>query len=379
MRPILKISGNLMLWNLIIVIPSFRFFLKFLNIYFLVFYIVIANLVFVFWKKLELLKVIKTPIWLGFCVLISIANFYIYPLANARSQTANSGSTGDDAMIIAANTLKTSAKLYDVTINQLAPISPGPGWILLNSGFVLGNIYFLLTPFYIFLLGFFIKKYNQISTANLFLIFFSISAVFWELLFNGHDIVAFSIALFLILLIVFQVLRQKYTPEKAILIGIILGLVSTSRIIFIFYPFFIFLLLYEVQKKNSYLLLISSVGINLILNVYFFIVNDYFQPLHIFFKAKRILGIELILILTLFIAIFLYYFIKQKKYFQDWFFKAFILFSLLFIPIVYSDLIRINFEFSKWEGANYIVPLIPFYLFLILTKPKYYFFNPNSL
>ena len=379
MRPILKISGNLMLWNLIIVIPSFRFFLKFLNIYFLVFYIVIANLVFVFWKKLELLKVIKTPIWLVFCVLISIANFYIYPLANARSQTANSGSTGDDAMIIAANTLKTSAKLYDVTINQLAPISPGPGWILLNSGFVLGNIYFLLTPFYIFLLGFFIKKYNQISTANLFLIFFSISAVFWELLFNGHDIVAFSIALFLILLIVFQVLRQKYTPEKAILIGIILGLVSTSRIIFIFYPFFIFLLLYEVQKKNSYLLLISSVGINLILNVYFFTVNDYFQPLHVFFKAKRILGTELILILTLFIAIFLYYFIKQKKYFQDWFFKAFILFSLLFIPIVYSDLIRINFEFTKWEGANYIVPLIPFYLFLILTKPKYYFFNPNSL
>ena len=141
-----------MLWNLIIVIPSFRFFLKFLNIYFLVFYIVIANLFFIFWKKLEFLKAIRLPFWLGFCVLISIANFYIYPLANARSQN----STGDDALIIAAKTLKTSAKLYDVTINQLAPISPGPGWILLNSGFVLGNIYFLLTPFYIFLLGFFI-------------------------------------------------------------------------------------------------------------------------------------------------------------------------------------------------------------------------------
>lgn len=368
-----------MLWNVIIVIPSFRFFLKFLNIYFLVFYIVIANLFFIFWKKLEFLKAIRLPFWLVFCVLISIANFYIYPLANARSQTANSGSTGDDAMIIAAKTLKTTAKLYDVSISQIAPISPGPGWILLNSGFVLGNIYFLLTPFYIFLLGFFIKKYYQISTANLFLIFFSISAVFWELLFNGHDIVAFSVALFLILLIVFQVLRQKYNPQKAILIGIMLGLISTSRIIFIFYPFFIFLLLYEVQKKNSYLLLLTSVAINLILNGYFFMVNDYFQPLHVFIKAKLILGTELILVLVFLFAFVLYYFITQKKYFHDWFFKAFILFSLLFIPIVYSDLIRINFDFTKWEGANYIMPLIPFYLFLILTKPKYYFFNPKSL
>ncbi len=77
-----------------------------------------------------------------------IINFFIYPIADAR-KLIGKGSTGDDAIIESAKQFLLTGDMYDVTLQGGASVSPGPGWILLNSIFVFGDCYFFFTPMYI--------------------------------------------------------------------------------------------------------------------------------------------------------------------------------------------------------------------------------------
>lgn len=48
--------------------------------------------------------------------------------------------------------------------------------------------------------------------------------------------------------------------------------------------------------------------------------------------------------------------------------KIFWIFCLFFIPVSLLDLKNMNFDFKTWEGANYLFPIIPFYIFKIINR-----------
>ena len=75
-------------------------------------------------------------------------SFFIYPVADAR-KLSGMGSTGDDAVIEPAKTLLECGRLYDTVLYDGAPVSPGPGWIILNAPFALLHIYWLMNTVYI--------------------------------------------------------------------------------------------------------------------------------------------------------------------------------------------------------------------------------------
>jgi hypothetical protein len=51
-------------------------------------------------------------------------------------------------------------------------------------------------------------------------------------------------------------------------------------------------------------------------------------------------------------------------------------FSLILIPVSLGDLIRQDFNFKTWEGANYFMPIIPF--FVLYINLKNYTINENN-
>ena len=64
--------------------------------------------------------------------------------------------------------------------------------------------------------------------------------------------------------------------------------------------------------------------------------------------------------------------------FQSWNKSIFTSFLIIFFPISVGDLIKNNFNFQSWEGANYIIPVIPFFfLYIILELIKFLFKNDN--
>lgn len=355
------------LFNLIIVIPSFRLLDKFHYLVLAVPLFVTLNFLYYRLHQNLFARFLKGKIWIFSLIIYFAGAAALYPIVSKRS---NPGSTGDDAIILAAKTLKNSGKLYDVYINANTPISPGPGWILLNSGFPLLNLYFLFGPVYI-LLVIAVLKYSKIPDylINTFCLLISSSLVFWELLFNGHDYLSLSFAFFAIFILIFKLLRTKIEIWKLLLIGFFLGIFSTSRIVFIAFPFIYSFFLMNFNKRNAYLLLLISIVTNLSFNIYYYYINDFFQPLHIFTKAEKFFGNEPIFIISLLVLFVLYFLSKQKTFdLKLVTYKISLLLSAIFIPVAYLDLFRVDFHFFEWEGANYTFLIVPFFAFYLATK-----------
>ena len=139
--------------NLLILLPSIRFFVKFSNFYMFIFYVVGINiLTFLIFKNIKKFKFLNYPLWFIFWGVLTVLNFYIYPIIDAR-RNLGKGSTGDDAMILASKSLMSTGKIYDLIIDFKTPISPGSAWVIFNNPFSFFDLYFLFTPFYFIIIS----------------------------------------------------------------------------------------------------------------------------------------------------------------------------------------------------------------------------------
>ena len=373
-----RIIALLIILNFIIVFPSIRFFSKFLNIYFFAVYVILFNafLVLIISKKEAIKKILSLPIWSGVILILGIANYFIYPIIDARKKTVNSGSTGDDAMILAAHSFKNSGKIYDVFINNHTPISPGPAWVIFNTPFSLLDLYFLFSPFYVLVALLLLKKYFGNIISNLFLGILFSALVTIELFLNGHDILPFSLGFLICTLLIFENFKNKSGLLSTVLISFLLGIVCTSRVIFFFVPFVFYFLTKILNKKKSLILLMVSSTVFWGFNGYYYAINQNYQPLHLIKKSVHLSSLSLLILGSLAFLIAFFFIIKflKKSEIQDWFLILGSLFALLLIPVSIADLYKQDFNFKLWEGANYFMPIIPFLVLYIL----FYFFKPQK-
>lgn len=352
----------ILLINLIILVPSLRFFSKFMSIYLGITYIIFGNIFFyfLFVKRIYF----QQKIWLFYPFAIGILNYFIYPVIDARRKNGV-GSTADDAMFLATKSFFSTGKMYDLFINRGTPISPGPGWIIMNLG-IINKLYFCFTPLYLFVLFIIIYKYFDSRFINIFIMIISFSTVFWELNFNGHDIVPFSICFLIFLILVYQNIIRSKNIFGLIIMSFIIGLLSTCRVIFLVYPMIIGSLVFIIHKKKGILLLSISLITNLFLHYYFNDINTFYQPFHLIFKAKNILGKQLIEVLGMIIAIgycLLLFYLKNNKLLilnsiYMWNYILLIIYSAILLPLSYIALINSNFNFKIWEEANYSIPCL---------------------
>jgi len=236
-----------------------------LGVFLLLFY----YLIFKNRKIISQLSRIASIQWIniGIITVFIILTFFIYPVADAR-KAIGKGSTGDDAIIEPVKQLLSSGKLYDVKLYDGAPVSPGPGWILLNAPFVVFNCYYLFTPMYLL--------------ASIFLISFA----------------------------------------------------TTICLHFIFYS-----------------------------------TSDYYQPLHLLNRGKNNIGVFIIVLgILISLTISLIAAFKVQKSFESFSTWFFILMAVPLSLIAFGKLLNVNNNFAGWEGANYIAPVIPLFLFYVSHK-----------
>lgn len=357
------------LFNIFFVIPSFRFLLKFTSEFFLVLFSCIVNTLFYFFLTSKFkLPFQNTKIWIVGIIFLASINYFVYPKVDARKNIENKGSTADDAIILATKSWENNGLMYDLMISEIEPISPGPGWVILNSPFIHYNIYFLFSPFYILLLFYTLKRYEQNNTLNNYFLFvLCLSCLFWEMFFNGHDIIPLSFSLFISAFVYMNYLKDNLSYFYTILIAVFVGLVSTSRIVFAIYPFILFFLGLRINQQKAWLVLVISSVVCFGLHGYFYLINSYYQPFHLLIKAKNILGILPLSIFT-FLFLFITYKLTLIKKEVDYNLIIAAILSIFLLPISYGDLIRCSFEFKIWEGANYIFPILPFLIYYSVKK-----------
>ncbi len=302
--------------------------------------------------------------------IYSAISFIIYPIADARKNIGK-GSTADDAIIESALTLLRSDHLYSPTLYDGAPISPGPGWILQNASFVLFDIYWLLSTFYITIAVIVFRSFfGRFRETNMALIFLSTSLIFWELLVTGHDILAIGFSFVIFVSLVYKLSinnADNYVFLLALAIGV--GVFSTSRVIFICFPILLFFFLWKFKKKKALIFLTISLFVSIVLHSYFYMASDNYQPLHLFSRGDNQVGIYLsVMGLTVTLVAFVKVYQGLKDTLESWLFSVFVCLSIPLAFISAGELYSSSFNFSIWEGANYLVPAAPILLFLVACR-----------
>jgi len=374
-RFITAIAKNRRAWALMLVLqlPSLRALYKYvpdvflwvIPVYLLVFLLIYNSILGEKGKTNSFQRIFSRKyVFVLLILVITVVNFLVYPIADNLKNNGK-GSDQDDALIATVSCMLKGKSPYEgKTYYPSNPISPGPGWIILSLPFSHSKLYFLLIPFYIILLGLLLKKVSGgIYLSNLFVLLCLSSLAFWETMVVGSDMFAIGAAFVLCLY-----LANTYLPKFSIyflLSAVFLGTVSTSRIIFLYCLFLIFLLFFKFYKTKA---LVYS-GVSLItavtLHYIFYLWNEKtYPPMHLLGKGSMLIpGFYKILILALAVAVLFISFKRVKNNFCS---IVFYFWLCLLIPlgsVSLGDLINLrNYNFALWEGANYLVVLLPIYL-----------------
>ena len=333
-------------------------------------------------SSLSRLFLFRKPRLLCACLILAIAaaSYVIYPLADAR-RNLGAGSTADDAIIQASQTFCSSGSMYSATLPGGIPISPGPGWVLLNLPLANSQWYWLISPGYIVLALLVFSKLSASARQSAFVLcLLSSSLLFWELLTTGSDLVAVGFALAALTVATWK-LSQNPTPGLAgpIAVGVLAGMVATSRVVFAAFPLLLALFAWKSSRKAS--LLVAGLGVLTVagLHAYFFCSSDNYQPFHLFGRGRSNVGYDFIALgLVAEVLAVTYAYRHTNRRGAEWLCGVWL---CLFVPlflISIGELRAVSWNFARWEGANYLFPCIPAYLFYVATtvfEPQ----NSNSI
>jgi hypothetical protein len=321
----------------------------------------------VFSRNQRLQTVLRNPLFSGgLLLLLLIASFLVYPHAYAL-KSVGQGSTADDALRIAATNFFNGKGMYSAPINQTTPISPGPGWVILNSLFSLTGLFPLMTFAYIVLSAAIIFRCGArgVASGSLFIVIMLSSPMLWYLSVAGYDMPGIGCS-FALCIALTHALSTKCGTKRwasAILLGLCMGaFAGTSRMLYTFFPLLPALLLYKSSRREAFALGLSGILVALGIDYLFYIVDPrHFQPLHIGHRAYADTGLLPLMvvggaagIITAGLA-----FCKVTASLQSWFFWSGVCVLVPHGFIALGELSACSWNLAHWEGAHYYFPAIP--------------------
>jgi hypothetical protein len=310
--------------------------------------------------------------WSTLVVGFAVINYLLY----ASTRRVSALSTAPNALMEPAIAfLQAGQHPYSVRLFDGAPISPGPGWILLNAVFSLTGQIELLVPFYLAVAAFLLAKFsNGAALAFVLLLFGSLN--FFQMSVTGHDLPATTLAMVALTLALY---RWNRYPTLLVALALVSGLVATARVPFLVFPLALSWFLWPINRHRAAAFCAISIGTALGTHAAFFFSGNglglAYQPLRVFGRAMGS-GSTLPLIggvITMIAAVLALR--HRKKAPQAWLLSLWILFwPFAFIGV--GELVRSGIASGStwviWEGKNYVAFSLPFLaacIALSLTKP----------
>ncbi len=287
-------------------------------------------------------------------IVIWLIGQFIYPL----KEGLNKGGTGDDAMQQPILAMMRGNAPYNIKLFDGAPISPGLGWLLLNAPFTLFGASSLFNVFYIGLTMFLYVKYRKnITLVNMATISIMLCFSCWEQIYSYHDILAIGFSFMTIFLITEYAMTSNLS---AFFLGILAGVIATSRLIFFFLPALIALLNYRRFRKGSIIYGLTGTLTAIGIHIVGYITSEYYQPLHLLNRGSRNIPFWIIATGVFLSGIAL---LIARNTLRDNFKNHLFLFSgLLFTPLFFisiGELVGGNFNLPHWEASHYLLPALP--------------------
>lgn len=365
------------LYLIIAITTSAPFFIKHFRNYFIVCFLAYSILLIVMVYTIQRFNIEQFgiinnhPAWILLVLMLAVSNVVLYPKTRLVPNTAP-----DALMEPAIALIRIHDNPYSIRLFDGAPVSPGPGWILLNSVFSLSGLITLLTPIYLLWAGSMIAKWNK-THAFIFTLLLLLTINFLQLSFTGHDLAATSLAMIALTLMLFRYHKNNFLFY---VIAILTGLVATARVPFIVFPIVLSACLNTINRRQAIQFALFSTGLTVIIHLvfYFWALHEgiFYQPLHVFARASHGSSSALLGFGTLtWIASGLYMWRHLKKEPSMWLIFLWIIIAIPFIFVGLGELFSAGLfslsAWANWEGKGYVMFSLPLLLAaLALYRPR---------
>jgi len=361
-----------------VLIPNLRPIFKYVgqfNILILMLYLLLYFVLYLFFKKyvtkkesklLNLLVSYKTITLLFFILIVTVSS--IYQVADGL-KTDMRGSDQDDCVIIVTNQILNFEYPYSERSYFDNPCSTGIGMIVIQFPFVTLNIYPIGAIFYLILLYLLLISHYKTKISGMVFLVLLLSSVFvMEMFVVGSDLIVVGLGIVILLLMLIKFDNSQKLLR--ILAYIWAGLISSTRINFIIIIPILSLFLYKKNKIEAKTFFLISFITSTLPSFLIFLLNPKeFTPLHLVGKADNLLSSFTIAIVVISTILGLVIGIKIiGESFKKINLAFFISFAPHLIALSLSDLQNRNFNISSWEGANYLVPIIPLMIWCLMDS-----------
>lgn len=310
----------------------------------------------------KLYIVLKRP-WLGIVVLVIATSiiFFVYPMADGLKQVMR-GSDQDDCIISPIMALLKGHSPYLERSYLGNPCSPGPGLLLVYLPFVSLKLYPFGMIAGLAVLAVVLRWLeSQWVTANIMILLFFSSLFSWELAVVGSDLPMVGCVIALTALLLEKAWRDKQLGIL-LLASILAGLAASSRINLIYLPLLLTVYLFLKWPKGAFFFFIVSFLVAIVPGLIIYLADPYhFTPFHLITKGTTIISPTGLLIgacISLLTACLGFIHLWQNPNAS---LSPILLLcmmpSLLFVA--FGELAQRNYSIAAWEGANYLMPMLP--------------------
>lgn len=329
-----------------------------------VLYVLVAAILFAAARNCDLskYKVANSNLtWLSGAFILAVLNFVLYP---ATRNVANP-STAPNALIEPATALLEGKHPYSVILFDGAPISPGPGWIILNAPITLSGMMFAFIPIYLAISAYALSRIEA-WRANAFVFLLALSVCFLQMNVTAHDLVAFSLAG-----VALTVLAHRFQNNMILLalVAILCGVVATARLPFFLFPIAVAACLFHTDRAKAVAFGLIATFVLVSVHGVFFLWADqlsfFYQPAHVFGRASKSQSVlQTGFTVALWVVISVRLWLKTTSNLSSWFL---LVWAIQFIPFAatgFAELftsqgISID-RLADWEGKGYLYFTIPF-------------------
>jgi len=320
--------------------------------------------------KLEKIqRVIGNPLSISlFLLAVAIACWIAYPFADSLKLSMQ-GSDQDDCIILGVNRILDFSHPYSEKTYFGNPCSPGPGLLLLYAPFVILHIYILgaISSIAAVVLSLY-QKWGDWNIAGLWLIALFSSLVIPELLTVGSDLVLLGNGIAFLAIALPNMVRNK-NLTSAIYLSILCGLLASSRINFIVMAPLISLFVFASWRRGGVIFFCLSMLVTFIPSLYIYLLDPAsFTPFHLAGKSTNIAGPQILMfgaILSIGTAIYSALRARVDATFIPM--GLFISLAPMLLSVALGDLSTRHWNIAAWDGANYLVPLIPLAALILVT------------
>ena len=301
----------------------------------------------------------------------------VYPYADGLKEVMR-GSDQDDAVMICGQALLRGEFPYLQRTYFGNPASPAPGMLFLFLPSIISGWYPLTTLIALVLTTYFVQQRTGHQAAVDFVAYLSTGLLFWDHLAVGLDLIVLG----LLVLLTTELCSSSKSLKDVILVGLLCGILGATRTVFAFVPLMYGFILFQRSKYHG--LVVATLGALFTVcfhGIFLLWDQEHYTPLHLFGKGDVLLtGYWRPMALSIVSILGAYLIIKRsaKPYFA-YQVTLFTLGSSLGILAIASLFTFHQGNFAHWEGANYLMPLIPTLTFYLVAHRQSTSYESQSL